>query len=214
MRLHGYWRSSAAYRVRIALNLKGLAYAQSTHDLRTGAQRAPAYLSLNPQGLVPAVEMEGQVIGQSLAILEWLEEAHPTPALLPVDVIDRAIVRSMAALIACDVHPLHNLRVLKALKRDAQMDETHVSRWASGWIQEGLAALEPAVRQHGQGFAFGATPTMADCCLVPQLYSAERFGVDLSAYPAVVAAGEAARALPEIAAAHPSVQPDADRAPG
>lgn len=214
MRLHGYWRSSAAYRVRIALNLKGLAYAQSTHDLRTGAQRAPAYLSLNPQGLVPAVEMEGQVIGQSLAILEWLEEAHPTPALLPVDVIDRAIVRSMAALIACDVHPLHNLRVLKALKRDAQMDETHVSRWASGWIQEGLAALEPAVRQHGQGFAFGATPTMADCCLVPQLYSAERFGVDLSAYPAVVAAGEAARALPEIAAAHPSVQPDADGAPG
>ena len=211
MRLHGYWRSGTAYRIRIALNLKGLGFEQATHDLRTGAQRADAYRALNPQGLVPALETDGAVLTQSPAILEWLEERYPDPPLLPVDPNDRAQVRAMAALIACDVHPLNNMRVLDALRRDFGAEDAAVKRWIACWIGDGFAALEPAVARHGRGFAWGDQPTVADCCLVPQLYSAERFGVDLSPYPALVAAGERARALPAFAAAHPDAQPDADR---
>lgn len=211
--LHGYWRSSAAYRVRIALHLKGLAYSQVTHDLRTGAQRDdPAYLAIAPHGLVPAIEHEGLGIIESPAILEWIEEGWPEPPLLPQDRPGRATVRAMAALIACDIHPLNNLRVLTALRGDLAADEAQVRAWIGHWIGAGFAALERQVARHGGRFCFGDGPTLADCYLVPQLYSAERFAVDLTPYPRIVAAGAAACALPAIAAAHPSLQPDADGA--
>lgn len=209
--LHGYWRSGTAYRVRIALGLKGVAFAQATHDLRMGAQREEAYRALNPQGLVPALEADGAVLTQSPAILEWLEERYPEPPLLPVDAADRATVRAMAALVACDIHPINNLRVLDVLRNDFGADDAAVKRWIARWIGDGFAALEVLVVRHGRGFAWGDRPTIADCTLVPQIYSAERFGVDLSPYPALVAAGERARSHPAFAAAHPDAQPDADR---
>lgn len=212
IRLHGYWRSSASYRVRIALNLKGIAYEQRTHDLRRGEQNGTDYAALNPQQLVPALETYEGVLIQSPAILEWLEERYPDPALLPPAAHDRAVVRSMAAVIACDVHPLNNLRVLNALRRDFAADEEQVQAWIGGWIASGFAALEDLIARHGQGFAHGAAPTLADCYLVPQVYSAERFGVDLAPFPRIVAAAERARALPAFASAHPAAQPDADPA--
>lgn len=210
MILHGYWRSGAAYRVRIALALKGLAYEQANHDLRTGAQAAPDYAALNPQRLVPALEVDGLVLTQSGAIIEWLEERYPDPPLLPADADGRAIVRAMAATVGADTHPLHNLRVLTALRRDLGADETQVQAWIARWLTDGLAALETAVERHGAGFAYGERPTMADCFIVPALYSAERFGVDPTPYPRVAAAGQTILALtPE---AHPNRQPDADPA--
>jgi len=209
--LHGYWRSSAAYRVRIALNAKGLDYRQVTHDLRKGAQRDPTYLDRAPHGLVPAIEHNGQILIESPAILEWIEERWPKPALLPPHPDAAAIVRAMVALIACDIHPLNNLRVLNALRNDFSASEEQVAMWIARWITSGFTALETLVARHGEGFAFGDTLSLADCCLVPQLYSAERFGVDLSAFPHLVAAGTAARSLASVAAAHPGAQPDADR---
>ncbi len=209
MILHGYWRSGAAYRVRIALALKGVAYDQVTHDLRTGAQASDAYRALNPQALVPALETDGDVLTQSPAILEWLEERYPAPALLPAAPTDRAVVRAMVATVACDIHPLNNLRVLQALRRDLGADEEAVAAWMARWIGEGFAALEVMITRHGRGFAFGDTPTFADCCLVPQVYSAERFAIDLTPYPQLMAAVDRARALPAFQAAHPDRQPDA-----
>lgn len=211
MMLHGYWRSTASYRVRIALNLKGLPYGQQTHDLRTGAHRAEAYRAYDPQGLVPALEADDGVLIQSPAILEWLEERYPAPPLLPGDIGARAIVRAMAAIVGCDIHPINNLRVLQALRGDFGADDARVDGWIARWIGEGFAALELLIGRHGAGFAYGDRPTLADCYLVPQLYSAERFGVPIDAYPALVAAAAAARALPAFAAAHPDRQPDADK---
>ncbi|HVF95109.1 MAG TPA: maleylacetoacetate isomerase [Sphingomonas sp.] len=209
MILHGYWRSSAAYRVRIALALKGVAYEQVTHDLRTGAQGADDYRALNPQAMVPALEADGVVLVQSPAILEWIEERYPTPALLPAGRDDRAVVRAMAALVACDIHPLNNLRVQTALRRDLDANDAAVASWIARWIADGFAALETLIARHGRGFAFGDAPGLADCVLVPQVYSAERFGVDLTPYPALVAAAERARRLDAFLAAHPDRQPDA-----
>jgi len=211
IRLHGYWRSGAAYRVRIGLALKGVAYEQVHHDLRTGAQRADDYARLNPQRLVPTLEAGDLVLTQSVAILEWLDECHPQPPLLPGDPNGRAIVRSMAATIASDTHPLHNLRVLNALRKEFGADDAAVQRWIAHWLGDGLAAVDRLVERHGDGFAYGDRPTLADCCIVPALYAARRFAVDLTRFPALVDAGERAMALPEIAAAHPDRQPDADR---
>lgn len=210
MILHGYWRSGTSYRTRIALNLKGLRYDTAPLDLRKAEQKSDAYLALNPQGLVPALEVEGAVLTQSPAILEWLEETHPTPPLLPADPVGRAQVRAMAALIGCDVHPLNNLRVLKALRDDFGADQAATDAWAARWITAGFDALETLVARHGDGWCFRAAPTLADCYLIPQLYSARRFNVALDPWPRLRAIGAAAEAHPAFQAAHPDRQPDAD----
>ena len=210
MILHGYWRSGASYRVRIALNLKGVAYDQAPHDLRQGEQKSGDYLSLNPQGMVPALEVDGQVLTQSPAILEWLEETHPQPVLLPGDARDRATVRAMAALIGCDIHPLNNLRVLSSLRRDFDADQTTVDAWAARWIAPGFDALQALVERHGAGWSFGDAPTLADCYLIPQLYSARRFNIDLTPWATLLAVEKRVSAHPAFAAAHPDRQPDAD----
>ncbi|MEZ5654325.1 MAG: maleylacetoacetate isomerase [Sphingobium sp.] len=207
--LHGYWRSGTSYRTRIALNLKGLAYRQETVNLLAGAQKREAYRALNPQGLVPALEVDGQVLSQSSAIIEWLEERYPDPPLLPRDADARAIVRAMAMTVACDIHPLNNLRVLKALKHDLGADDVRRDAWTARWIVEGFAALDAMIARHGGTYAFGDTLTLADCHIVPQVYSAERFNVPLDAYPALMRAVDNARANAEVAAAHPDLQPDA-----
>lgn len=208
--LHGYWRSTASYRVRIALNLKGAAYEQVTHDLRTGAQHDPAYLAIAPQGLVPVLETEDGPLSQSLAILEWAEERWPEPYLLPPDRWGRAIVRSMVALIGADIHPLNNLRVLEALRRDFAADQNRIDLWIERWIGDGFAALDVLIAAHGGAFAYGDAPSLADCLVVPQVYSAERFSVDLAPYPHVRRVAAAALALEPVARAHPSLQPDSD----
>jgi maleylpyruvate isomerase len=208
--LHGYWRSSAAYRVRIALNLKGVDYAQVNHDLRSGQQREPDYRAVAPHGLVPALDTGRGVLIESPAILEWIEETYPAVPLLPADALGRAIVRSMAAMVACDIHPLNNLRVLQQLRLRFGAKDPEVSAWIAHWIIEGFGALERLIEKHGAGFAYGDTLTIADCCLVPQIYSAERFGVDLAPYPQIRAVSDAAACHPAFKAAHPLVQPDAD----
>ena len=210
MILHGYWRSGAAYRTRIALNLKGLTYDQQGVDLRTGVQKSDAFVALNPQGMVPALEIDGAVLTQSPAILEWLEETHPTPPLLPADPIERASVRAMAALIGCDIHPLNNLRVGKALREGFGADQAAVDAWATRWILPGFTALETLVGRDGAGWCFGRTPTLADCYLLPQIYSARRFNVPLDAFPRLLAIEAAAADHADFAAAHPDRQPDAD----
>ena len=206
--LHSAWRASAPYRVRIALNLKGLAYDYAPVNLLAGQQKSPEYRTLNAQGLVPALEVDGRVLTQSLSIIEWLDETHPEPPLLPKDAFDRATVRTMVGIIACDIHPVNNLRIMKALA-GLGIDEDGRNTWARRWITEGFDALEPMVARHGQGWSFGDTPTLADCCLVPQVYNAQRFGVDLAPYPAISSVAEAAQAHPAFVAAHPNQQPDA-----
>ena len=210
MKLHGYFRSSAAYRVRIALNLKGLRAEHLSHHLRRGEQCAPAYLAINPQGLVPTLEDDtGAIITQSLAIIEWLEETLPTPPLLPKDPLRRAKVRAFAQAIACDIHPVQNLKVLTRL-REFGIAEDQVTSWA-GWVnREGLAACEKLIAKEPGPFCFGAQPTMADLCLVPQLANARRFGVDVNAYARLLQAERAAKAMPAFADAAPDKQPDAE----
>jgi maleylpyruvate isomerase len=210
MKLHGYFRSSASYRVRIALNLKGLRAEYLTHHLRKGEQCAPSYLAINPQGLVPALEDDaGAVLTQSLAIIEWLDETHPLPPLLPKDPLRRAKVRAFAMALACDTHPVQNLKVLARL-RELKLPEEQVTGWA-GWAnREGLAACEKLIAGETGPFCFGALPTIADLCLVPQLANARRFGVDLSAFPRLLKAEAAAKAMKAFADAAPDQQPDAE----
>lgn len=205
--LHGYWRSSAAYRVRLALGLKGLSYDSIAHDLRTGAQRAEAYRALQPQGLVPALETSDGVLIQSPAILEWIEERYPDPPLLPEDSVGRATVRAMAAIVACDIHPINNLRVLTHLREELHADEAAIRRWIGRWVTEGFAALETLIARHGAGYAYGDRPSLADCHILPQVYNAERFAVDLTPFPELIAAANRLRErVPEAA---PQAQGDA-----
>ncbi|MDE2378164.1 maleylacetoacetate isomerase [Bradyrhizobium sp.] len=210
MKLHGYFRSSAAYRVRIALSLKGLTAQHLPHHLRKGEQTAPDYLAINPQGLVPALEDDaGAILTQSLAIIEWLDETHPSPPLLPKDPLRRARVRAFAQAIACDTHPVQNLKVLSRL-RGLGLPEEKVTEWAAWANREGLSACETLIRDEPGPFCFGDAPTLADLCLVPQLGNARRFGVDVSAYPRLLEAEAAAKALPAFADAAPEHQPDAE----
>jgi maleylpyruvate isomerase len=210
MKLHGYFRSSASYRVRIALNLKGLTAEHLPHHLRRGEQCAPAYLAINPQGLVPALENDaGAVITQSLAIIEWLDETYPAPPLLPKDPLRRAKVRAFAMALACDTHPVQNLKVLARL-RQLGLPEEKVTGWAAWANREGLSACETLIADERGPFCFGATPTIADLCLVPQLANARRFGVDVSAYPRLLKAEAAAREMKAFANAAPDKQSDAE----
>ena len=210
---HGYFRSSSSYRCWIALNLKGLeSDYRSVHLLKDGGQqKTPAYQALNPQKLVPTFEVDGAVLTQSPAILEWLDEAYPDPPLLPQDLIERAQVRAFCAVIGCDIHPLQNLRVLQHIEAEYGADQSAKAAWCRRWISEGLEAAEAllAHRPHTT-FAFADVPGMADVYLMPQLFSAERFGVDVAPYPRLRAVSEACAARPEFEKAHPANQPDAE----
>lgn len=205
--LHGYFRSTASYRVRIALNLKGVAYAGAFHNLRKGEQRAPAFLAVNPQGLVPALEIDGAVLTQSLAICEYLDERYPEPPLLPADPLGRAKLRAFAQVIACDIHPVQNLRVLARL-RALGVAEPLVADWAAQVIDEGLEACARLVTQDGP-YCFGEQVTLADLCLVPQLVNARRFGVALR-WPRLLAIEAACLELDAFARAAPEQQSDAE----
>lgn len=207
MILYSYWRSSAAYRVRIALALKGIDYEVRTVDLRVGAHRDPVYLGVNPQGLVPCLIDGDAAFSQSIAIMEYLEERFPEPALLPKDPAGRAKVRAAAQVIASDIHPINNLRVLNYLKAELGQEQPALDRWMARWIGAGFGVLEANA---GAPYLFGDAVTMADLCLVPQFYNARRFGVDLSMFPKLTAVERNLLALPAFEAARPENQPDAD----
>ncbi|MGB3394171.1 MAG: maleylacetoacetate isomerase [Stenotrophomonas sp.] len=213
--LYSYWRSSAAYRVRIGLNLKGLDYTLvSVHLVRDGGQQHAAdYAALNPQQLVPTLRHGEHVLNQSLAILEYLEETRPQPPLLPADASGRARVRALAQLVACDIHPLNNLRVLQFFDRQWNVPQAERDDWVLHWMHEGFTAMETmlvASTDTGR-YCHGDTPGLADCCLLPQLYNAHRFRLDLGAYPTLRRIEQACLALPAFAAARPENQPDAVR---
>ncbi|HXT52992.1 MAG TPA: maleylacetoacetate isomerase [Candidatus Eisenbacteria bacterium] len=214
MKLYTFFRSSASFRVRIALNLKNLSYDQIPIHLRRGGgeQFRANYQNINAQALVPTLEDDGRYLIQSLAIVEYLEEKYPSPPLLPKAAADRAVVRSMALVIACEVHPIQNLRVLNYIKKEYQQNDEQVNRWAQHWIELGLAALEQMINaQTARGtFCFGDTPTLADICLVPQLGNARRFGCDLSRYPKILSVEKACIVIPAFADAAPDKQPDAE----
>lgn len=210
--LYGYFRSSAAYRVRIALNLKGLDYDQVPVNLVKGEQSSGDHLARNPQGLVPSLAIDDSLaLNQSLAICEYLDEVYPEPALLPANALERAQVRSLAQLVACEVHPLNNLRVLKYLVSQLGVDEAAKLAWYHHWIAEGFTALEATLSAAPRtgDFCHGDTPTLADICLVPQVYNAERFECDLSAYPTIQRIVANCRSLPAFEKAAPEAQPDA-----
>ncbi len=210
MKLHGYFRSAAAYRVRIALNLKGLPAYHLPRHLRKGEQTAPAFLAINPQGLVPALEGDkGEVLTQSQAIIEWLDETYPDPPLLPNDPLRRAKVRAFAMALACDTHPVQNLKVLNRL-RQLGLAEEKVTEWAAWTNREGLSACEALVANETGPFCFGDKPSLADLCLVPQLGNARRFGVDVSAFPRLLKAEAAAKEMMAFADAAPERQADAE----
>ncbi len=209
MRLHGYYRSATAYRVRIALNLKGVKVEHAFRHLRKGEQRAPDYLAMNPQGLVPTLELDdGALLTQSLAIVEWLDETYPNPPLLPADPLRRARVRAFALAIACETHPLQNLRILNRVR--ALGGEAEAQAWAKNINAEGLEACEKLISNEAGPFCFGAQPTLADICVIPQLGNARRFGVDVSAFPRLLQAEAACNALPAFAEAAPEKQGDAE----
>lgn len=209
MILHGYFRSTASWRVRIALNLKGLVAEQVFHHLRKGEQRAPEYLAINPQGLVPAlITDDGAVLTQSLAICEYLDELHPETALLPADPLERARVRAVAQVIACDIHPVQNLKVLQNL-RDLGLAEEAVQSWAAAVIEQGLDAVDRLLVDSPGPFAFGSAPTLADIVIVPQLGNARRFNVDLR-WPRLLEIEAACLELDAFKSAAPGTQPDAE----
>ena len=212
LRLYSYWRSSAAYRVRIGLNLKGLAYETvPVHLTREGGeQHSEAYRKTNPQGLVPVLEHGSRVLRQSLAILEYLDETWPTPALLPASSRDRQRVRAIAQTVACDIHPLNNLRVLRYFEHTWHVPQPERDSWVGHWIEEGFAAVEVMLNDHPATgrYCEGNTPTLADCCLIPQVYNARRFGIDMGAFPTIARIEQACLALPQFDAARPERQAD------
>ena len=204
--LYDYYRSSAAYRVRIALKLKGIEYESRMVDLVDGAQTSEDYRGLNPQGLVPTLEIDGHVLTQSLAIIVYLDQRFPDPPLVPRNIIDQAHVRSLSLAVACDIHPLNNLRVLNYLKGTLDLPDEAKDEWYRHWVTEGLAALEAMAAPRAGAFLFGDEVTLADICLVPQLYNARRFDVPLDDYPTLVSADANANRLEAFAAAHPDKQ--------
>jgi len=210
VKLYTYFRSSAAFRVRIALNLKGLPYEPVFVHLAKGEHRAAAYAKVNPQALLPTLELDdGARLTQSLAIIEYLDETHPAKPLIPKDVLGKARVRSLSYLIASEIHPLNNLRVLQHLKRALGQNEEQINTWYRHWIADGLAKLEAELGAGRGKFCHGDAPTMADCCLVPQMYAASRFGVEATRYPRLALILENCNALSAFQHAHPSKQPDA-----
>ncbi|WP_426693036.1 maleylacetoacetate isomerase [Sphingomonas sediminicola] len=204
--LHDYYRSSASYRVRIALNIKGVEYERRPVNLLEGQQQSDEYRALNPQGFVPMLEIDGHRLVQSLAIINYLDLRFPTPPLIPTPAAERAHVVAMAMMVACDIHPLNNLRVLKYLKNELGHSQEEVDAWYAHWISEGLPALETFAAPRAGTFLFGDAPTAADVCLVPQLFNARRFNVPLDGYPTLVRADENANRLEAFAAAHPDRQ--------
>jgi maleylacetoacetate isomerase len=207
--LHSMWAATAPYRVRIGLAIKGLAYDTIAVNLTAGEQADPAYAAVNPLRLIPTLTDGDLLLTQSLAILEWLEETHRLPPLLPKAPADRAAVRAMAEIVACDIHPVNNLRIRRALDALGHpLGGPEQTAWGARWINDGFAALEPLVARHGRGFAFGDVPTIADCCLIPQIWSSARFGVSIAAYPALAAVFANAAVHPAFIAAHPDQQPD------
>ncbi len=212
MRLYTYFRSSAAFRVRIALNLKGLAYQPEFVHLAKGEHRQPEYAKVNPQALVPTLVLDdGTHLNQSLAIIEYLDEKHPRPPLLPGDSLGKARVRSLSELIACEIHPLNNLRVLQHLKRVVGQNEDQVNTWYRHWIADGLMKFEgELVADKKSRFCYGDAPTMADCCLVPQIFNAKRYNSDLAPYPTTMRVFEQCMKLEAFDRAQPAKQPDAE----
>jgi maleylacetoacetate isomerase/maleylpyruvate isomerase len=211
MKLYTFFRSSAAFRARIALNLKGIRYESLPKVFAKNEHRTADYLAVNPQGLIPALETDGVVLSQSLAIIEYLNDTHPTPPFLPSDPLGRARVRSLALAIACDIHPLNNLRVLNYLRSELKQDEATVNTWYRHWIAEGFQGLEAHAREYStsQRFFYEDSVSIADICLVPQMFNARRFEVDLTPFPTLVAISTHLESLPAFADARPEVQPDA-----
>jgi maleylpyruvate isomerase len=209
--LHGFFRSSTSFRVRAALNLKGIAFDQATYALRKGEQRSPAYLALNPQGLVPSLETPDGILTQSLAIIEWLDEVYPDPALLPRDPWGRARVRSLAQIVALDVHPINNLRVLQYLGRTFGADEAQQAEWVRHWVDAAFHALEARLSQEPETgrFCHGDTPGLADLCLAAQVINNARFAVDMSPYLTIQRIHDNCMAIPAFENASPAHQPDA-----
>ena len=213
MKLIGYFRSSAAFRVRIALNLKGIKVEQASRHLRKGEQSAPDYAAINPQKLVPALVLDdGAVLTQSLAIMEYLEETHPEPALLPKDPVGRARVRALCLIVSADIHPIQNLRVMGYLREQFGQTEESAFAWSRHWIETGFDAYEATLRKDPETgtFSHGDSPTMADMCLVPQVFNAGRFKVDMARYPTIQRIYDACMKHPAFDAAQPSKQPDAE----
>jgi maleylacetoacetate isomerase len=210
MKLYGFFRSSAAFRVRIALNLKGLAYEQVFVHLRRREQEGPEYRAINPQGLVPALETDGLTLIQSLPIIEYLDERHPEPPLLPRDPAGRARARALAAVVACDIHPVNNLRVLRYLHRPLGHDEAAIAAWYNHWIETGFRALEPLLAEGPAtgSYCHGDMPGLADIALVPQVVNSERYGLDLAPFPTISRIYDTCMKLDAFRLAHPSSQPD------